>query len=181
MPSRAPARRTAPLPTIATRVQTPHISSTMRPWVPLHLFHPIAVVFGVPTRTEHTKGTITPTPWSDVAQTPVTIRSERCSIRSHQATSMRCFLRSLRALNSTACWRTSGSGRSTVRGPRWHQLLFVPSHSLPQLSHPSAQQWPNPLLSCRHHPGDCVPWTRPGHCLAPGVHHATRWAYQTGL
>ena len=70
----------------------------------------------------------------------------------------------------------SGPWPPTLGGPRWHQLLFVHSHSLPKLPSASAQQWPNPLLSCRAHPGNCVPWPRPGHCLAAGVHHAARRA-----
>ena len=48
-----------------------------------------------------------------------------------------------------------------------HQLLFVQSHSLPQLSHPATHQWPDPLLSCRHHPGDRLPWPVAGHCVTP--------------
>jgi hypothetical protein len=32
------------------------------------------------------------------------------------------------------------------------------------------------LLSSCEHPGNCVPWPSPSHCLAAGVQQAARWA-----
>jgi hypothetical protein len=70
----------------------------------------------------------------------------------------------------------AGPRRPTVGGPGGAHRLCVHSGALPDLSHPSTAQWPAPLLACRPHPRERLPWPSAGHCLAPRGPQAARRA-----